>query len=130
MSWQTNLFTNIIFNKATYNSIGEVKDSIKLSKAVIERLKKELLSLALMTEPQKFCPENSDPFIWIPNTVEDVINSLEEEFIELFKLELLEDYWKDCHDKNGLAIPPPNNISKAYLDGDFVKTNKKEENEI
>ena len=51
--------------------------------------------------------------------------------IERFKLGILLGSWEDCHNKEGLAINPPDSIQydTAFLDGDFVHTVKHPTNE-
>ena len=51
---------------------------------------------------------------------------IEEYTITLYKLNLLLENWDSCHNEEGLAINPPNNITwkTAFLTGDFVNTVK------
>lgn len=128
MSWSTNLFCNISFNRETFNSKSEVEDKILALDLCIERAKRRLSDLALMTEPSKFYSKeyHGSPY----NFVHDEFNSnyelLEESIEERTKLFILLRNWDYCHDENGLAINPPEAIkwNTAYLDGDFVKSVK------
>lgn len=126
MSWSTELFCNITFNRETFNHIGEVQDRINDVKTYLQNAKDHLRDLLMMTEPAKFCPENYDPLIWLRNEFQDTIDSIEEYSVELYKLEILLENWDSCHDESGLAINPPDEITwkTAFLDGDFVKTIK------
>lgn len=123
MGWATYLTTTIEYYKETYNTKFQVEEEIEICKATIGRCKKDLLSYALITEPQKFCPEESDPLIWISNEVEDNLQLLEEETIKLYKLELLLEEWDKCHNKEGKAIKSKDDKlwDKAYLSGDFIE---------
>lgn len=87
-----------------------------------------LKELALITEPGKLLhlEEGEDPIDKIRRMVRDSLEELEEYYIERWKLEILKDNWSHCHDKDGLAINPPECAvwPNAYLDGDFVKSVK------
>lgn len=126
MSWSTELFCNITFNRETFNSRGEVQAKIADTEVYLQNAKDHLRDLLMMTEPSKFCPENYDPLIWMRNEFQDAMDSVEEYSVELYKLRILLVNWDACHDDNGLAINPPDGISgeTAFLDGDFVKTIK------
>lgn len=128
MSWSTELFCNISYNRETFNSKYEVKDKLNTVNKYINDCKKTLRDLAIMTEPNKFFNDNPDldPYNQITINFEDTIELLEEYYIEKYKLLLLLDNWEKCHNKEGLAIYPPDNIdwNTAYLHGDFVKSTK------
>lgn len=85
-----------------------------------------------MTEPNKFCPEGYDPINWVSAEYNDNIGLIEEYTIELYKLNLLLENWDACHNKEGLAIDPPENIhwDIAFLSGDFIKSIKHPNNSI
>ena len=128
MAWSTELFCNISYNRETFNSKYEVEDKLNTVNKYINDCKKVLRDLAIMTEPNKFFNDNpdSDPYNQITINFEDTIELLEEYYIEKYKLLLLLDNWENCHNKEGLAIYPPDNIdwNTAYLHGDFVKSTK------
>lgn len=128
MSWSTELFCNISYNRETFNSKYEVEDKLNTVNRYINDCKKVLRDLAIMTEPNKFFNDNpdSDPYNQITINFENTIELLEEYYIEKYKLLLLLDNWENCHNKEGLAIYPPDNIdwNTAYLHGDFVKSTK------
>lgn len=125
MSWSTELFCNITFNRETFNSKSEVEERIEEIERYSQRVRDQIRDLAMMTEPQKFCPENYDPIIWLRNEIQDSLDALEEGTIDLYKLNLLLENWSSCHDEKGLAIEPPDEVRNgAFLEGDFVKTTK------
>lgn len=126
MGWSTELFCNITYNRETFNSKYEVKDRIEEIEQYLKISEGRLRDFSMMTEPQKFCPENYDPLIWIRNEVQDAIDEIEEYSIELYKLNLLLENWDNCHNEEGLAIEPPEGITwkTPFLSGDFVKTDK------
>lgn len=126
MAWSTNLFCNIEFNRETFNSKDEVSNKIEELESYIETAKKSLRDLTVITEPNKFCPKDEDPLCWLITEFNGQISLIEEYSVELYKLYKLLDSWDKCHDINGLAIDPPNNIQydTVYLTGDFVRTIK------
>ena len=126
MGWNTELFCNITFNKETYNSKNEVLNEIDHIQKCLESAKQDCRNLLLMTEPKKFCPEDDDPICWMTNLYNSNLELIEEYTITLYKLELLLENWDSCHNEEGLAINPPDNITwkTAFLDGDFVNTVK------
>ena len=123
MGWATYLTTTIEYYKETYKTKFEVEEAIEESKKLIEVCEKDLYSYAIMTEPQKFCPEENDPIIWLRNEIEDNIELIKDETIKLYKLELLLEEWDKCHNKEGKAIKSKDDKlwDKAYLDGDFIE---------
>lgn len=128
MGWQTDLFCNLTFNRETFNSLYEVENRIEELSRYISDLKEALSNLAMMTEPSKMLSleEGENPMGRINVMVKDILTDLEDYYIERWKLEILKDRWKDCHNEDGLAIDPPENIDwrTAFLDGDFVKSVK------
>ena len=127
MSSETNLFCNITFNSQTFNSEYEVSEKIEELDRLIATVKNRLHALALMTEPLKFFPDlENDKISEITIEVEEQLKELEDYYIERYKLQQLLDNWDYCHNSEGLAIDPPENISwdTAFLDGDFVRSVK------
>lgn len=128
MSWSTELFCNLSFNRETFNSKFEVQDKIKELDENINTCKRELRDMALMTEPSKFMDKEdwSDPYFFVTSKVEDSLELLEEYTIERYKLHVLLNNWENCHNEENLAIYPPDGIScdTAYLHGDFVRSTK------
>lgn len=124
MGWTTCLMYTMKFYKETYKTKYEVEQEIEESKRIIEVYEKDLQSFGIMTEPQKFCPEEKDPIIWVRNEIEDNIQVIKEETIKLYKLETLLENWDKCHDDKGNAIVPKDKglWDKVYMDGDFIDT--------
>ena len=124
MGWATYLMYTMEFCKETYKTKYEVEQEIEESKRIIEVCEKNLYSFGIMTEPNKFCPEENDPILWIRNEIEDNIQILKEETIKLYKLEILLENWDKCHDEKGDAIIPKDKElwNKVYMDGDFIDT--------
>lgn len=127
MGWSSELFCNIHFNKQTYNNKYEVESQLEDLNNWINTCKEKLRDLAIMTEPRKYCDEETqNPYYFVINEFKDCIDNLEEALIEKYKLELLLENWENCHNKEGLAIDPPEGIhyDSAFFWGDFVKSIK------
>ena len=125
MGWSTELFCNVTFSRETFNSKSEVEERIEEIERYSQSVRDQIRDLTMMTEPQKFCPENYDPIIWLRNEIQDSLDALEECTIDLYKLNLLLENWNSCHNEEGLAIEPPEVVRQnAFLEGDFVKTTK------
>lgn len=128
MGWQTDLFCSLTFSRETFNSLHEVESRIEELSRYISDLKEALSNLAMMTEPSKMLSlkEGENPMGKINVMIKDILTDLEDYYIERWKLEILKDRWNDCHNEDGLAIDPPENIDwrTAFLDGDFVKSIK------
>lgn len=128
MGWSTELFCNITFNKETFNSRYEVETRIDELNNLIDFIKDRIKSFVIMTEPNKMLSEEErkDPLFHLSKTIKEDLEELEDYIIEKWKLEILLENWDSCHNENGLAINPPDEIiwKTAFLDGDFVKTIK------
>lgn len=128
MSWSTELFCNVSYNRETFNSRGEVEDRISELNENINACERIIRDMALMTEPSKFMDKdsNDNPYYFVTNLVEDNFKLLREYIVERWKLSLLLENWDNCHNEEGLAIYPPDEIdwNTAYLCGDFVHSTK------
>jgi hypothetical protein len=132
MGFGVYLYPEIFFSKPQWTTYHDILDEIDVTKRIIKNYESELAALATMTEPRKFMPDDcDDPMWWVQSRVqtlltdEDSEETLKAYYYELFKLEMLRDYWDKCH-KNGYAIAPPkgafDNVD-AYMTGDFVEAN-------
>lgn len=127
MGWCTDLFCNISFNRKTYNSKWEVENDIDELKKSIEYNENKLHNLAVMTEPNKFFNDpDCDMLQLINNEVGTCLELLQEDYVDLYKLEMLLENWYKCHNEEGLAIYPPEEVKwdSAFLCGDFVSSTK------
>lgn len=124
MGWTTELFTNITYNRKSYNHLSEVENDYENVCDMIKHFEGDLRSVALITEPKKFCEEEQDPMWYLTNKVSECLEELQDLYVERYKLGILIDEWKNCHDAEGYAIPKPDNINwnTSFLEGDYVKT--------
>lgn len=123
MSYETDLFTSIIFSHRTLDSLYEVDSAIEEEDKLIKYYENTLYSMGLMTEPKKFCGEEDDPVAFINGEIKNALDGLKESYVEKFKLELARETWDKTHDKDGYAIKRPSNVpwDAAYIEGDYIK---------
>lgn len=134
MGWYTILNTDIVFCKETYATLEDVEDAIEEEESLVKSAERELLGLAVMTEPNKMlCLEDGvELFAEIENRVNMNIETIKESEIRLYKLNKLKSEWNDCHvEKNGkiVAKNPPEDYNPPYLCGDYIKGDRDEEEE-
>ena len=116
MSWETNVITQISFNKETYDSIYKVEEEIDFCNKRIQEIIRKLI-LYSTSRPQDILLNRGEATIeTIQEEVEDMIELLEEYFIKRSDLEALKDNFK-CVD--GDYIDNPNrkeNVKKWLID--------------
>jgi len=126
MSWSTELFCNISYNRKSYNSKYEVQSDLDNIENEIKTCKQELRDLVIMTEPEKYYDKEdyNSPYDFVHRRFEENIELLNELYIDRWKLCILLEEWDHCHNKEGLAIDPPENVhwNTAFMHGDFVAT--------
>jgi len=100
MGWGTEFKAEIYLNRQKYNSILEIDDKIEEYEELIEMHKEELL-ISVALNPEKVREENDASLIHsIRHHVNDILESLEEVYVELYKLELLkENFGKETTDE-------------------------------
>lgn len=123
MGYKTNLICSITFNRKTYNHKSEVENDLDIVKTDISKIKRYISKLVVITEPDKFFDkENGDIIGQIELNLDNSFYDLGVLYYEKFKLETLLENWDKCHNKDGLAIVPPEK-DISYLYGDYIKTN-------
>ena len=116
MSWETNVITQISFNKETYNSIYKVEEEIDFCNKRIQEIVNKLMIYST-SRPQDILLNRGEATIeTIQEEIEDMIDLLEEYFVKRSDLEALKDNFK-CVD--GDYIDNPNrkeNVKKWLID--------------
>ena len=133
MGWETNVITQISFNKETYNSIYKVEEEIDFCNKRIQDIVNKLMIYST-SRPQDILLNRGEATIeTIQEEVEDMIDLLEEYFVKRSDLEALKDNFK-CVD--GDYIDNPNrkeNVKKWLIDNyildksDFSSNNTKKD---
>ena len=116
MGWETNVITQISFNKETYNSIYKVEEEINFCNKRIQDIVNKLMIYST-SRPQDILLNRGEATLeTIQEEVEDMIDLLEEYFVKRSNLEALKDNFK-CVD--GDYIDNPNrkeNVKKWLID--------------
>ena len=116
MSWETNVITQISFNKETYDSIYKVKDDIDFCNKRIQEIVNKLMIYST-SRPQDILINREEATLeTIQEEVEDMLDLLEEYFVKRSDLRALKNNFK-CVD--GDYIDNPNrkeNVKKWLID--------------
>ena len=136
MGWETNVITQISFNKETYDSIYKVKDDIDFCNKRIQEIVNKLMVYST-SRPQDILINRGEATLeTIQEDVEEMLDLLEEYFIRKNDLEALKDNFK-CVD--GDFIDNPNrkeNVKKWLIDNyildksDFSSVNNTDSTQI
>ena len=116
MGWETNVITQISFNKESYDSMYKVKDAIDFCNKRIQEIVKKIMIYST-SRPQDILLNREEATLeTIQEEVEEMLDLLEEYFIRKYDLEALKDNFK-CVD--GDFIDNPNrkeNVKKWLID--------------
>lgn len=116
MGWETNVITQISFNKETYDSMYKVKEEIDFCNKRIQEIVNKLMIYST-SRPQDILLNRGEATLEdIQEEIEDMLDLLEEYFIKRNNLEALKDNFK-CVD--GDFIDNPNrkeNVKKWLID--------------
>lgn len=125
MSYSTDLWCCISFLRKTYKTKEDVQEDLEEARSNIRAAKETVTKLVYMTEPSKFFKASGGESVLdiVAEELQSAFDSLEEAQIEECRLTILLDEWENCHDENGKAIQPPDNIDcmTAFISGDYIK---------
>ena len=116
MGWETNVITQISFNKETYNSIYKVEEEIDFCNKRIQDIVNKLMIYSTSRPQDILLNRGEATLVTIQREVEEMIELLEEYFVERSDLEALKNNFK-CVD--GDYIDNPNrkeNVKKWLID--------------
>ena len=136
MGWETNVITQISFNKETYDSIYKVEEEIDFCNKRIQEIVNKLMIYST-SRPQDILLNREEATLeTIQEDVEEMLDLLEEYFVRKNDLEALKDNFK-CVD--GDFIDNPNrkeNVKKWLIDNyildksDFSSVNNTDNTQI
>lgn len=116
MGWETNVITQISFNKETYDSMYKVEEEIDFCNKRIQEIVNKLMIYST-SRPQDILLNRSEATLeTIQEEIEDMLDLLEEYFVKRSDLEALKNNFK-CVD--GDFIDNPNrkeNVKKWLID--------------
>ena len=116
MGWETNVITQISFNKEAYDSIYKVEEEIDFCNKRIQEIVKKLMIYST-SRPQDILLNREEATLeTIQEEVEDMLDLLEEYFVKRSDLRALKNNFKCV---NGDFIDNPNrkeNVKKWLID--------------
>ena len=128
MGWQTDVITQIVFNKETYNSIYEIESEIDCNNKCIQNIKDELYVMTI-ARPEDLLIHNEEmDLLGLQRDVRDKLELLEECIIENYKLEILKDNF-NLRDGDYINNPEKTQNIKKWLVDNFILESKDINNE-
>ena len=128
MGWQTDVITQIVFNKETYNSIYEIEEEIECNNKCIQNIKDELYIMTT-ARPEDLLIHNEEmDLLGLQRDVRDKLELLEESIIENYKLEILRDNF-NLRDGDYINNPEKTQNIKKWLVDNFILESKDINNE-
>ena len=133
MGWETNVITQISFNKESYDSIYKVEEEIDFCNKRIQEIVNKLMIYSTSRPQDILLNREKATLETIQEDVEEILDLLEEYFVRKNDLEILKDNFK-CVD--GDYIDNPNrkeNVKKWLIDNyildksDFSSNNTKKD---
>ena len=119
MGWETNVITQISFNKETYDSIYKVKDDIDFCNKRIQEIVNKLMVYST-SRPQDILINRGEATLeTIQEDVEEMLDLLEEYFIRKNDLEALKDNFK-CVDGDCIDNPNRKENVKQWLIDNYI----------
>ena len=119
MGWETNVITQISFNKETYDAMYKVKDDIDFCNKRIQEIVNKLMIYST-SRPQDILLNREEATLeTIQEDVEDMLDLLEEYFVRKNDLEALKDNFK-CVDGDFIDNPNRKENVKKWLIDNYV----------
>ena len=119
MGWQTDVITQLVFNKETYNSIGEIEEEINHNKTIIQNITDELLLMST-ARPEDLLLHNEEmDLLGLQRRVKDNLEVLEECIIENYKLECLKENFS-LRDGDFIDNPQRKEKTKEWLVKNYI----------
>lgn len=128
MGWQTDVITQLVFNKETYNSIYEIEEEIESNNKCIQNIKDELYVMTI-ARPEDLLIHNEEmDLLGLQRDVKDKLDLLEECIINNYKLELLKENF-DLRDGDFIKNPERVSNIKKWLVDNYILESKDINNE-
>lgn len=124
MGWGTTLYTSLYFSRETFRTKYEVESALNDAKKMRDLYKDKIKAMVFMTEPNKYYSTEEGVILeQVQNDLDIQFEGLDEYNYEIYKLELLLEEWDKCHNEDGKAICPPEDMpyDTCYLHGDFIE---------
>ena len=114
MGWETNVITQIVFNKETYDSIYKVEEEIDFCNRRIQEIGNKLMIYSTSRPEDILLNKKEDTIENIQEDVRDMIYLLQEYFVKRYALEALKNNFK-CVDGDYVDNPDRKKNIKNWL---------------
>ena len=119
MGWETNVITQIVFNKETYDSIYKVEEEIDFCNRRIQEIGNKLMIYSTSRPEDILLNKKEDTIENIQEDVRDMIYSLQEYFVKRYALEALKNNFK-CVDGDYVDNPDRKENIKNWLIDNYI----------
>lgn len=119
MGWETNVITQIVFNKETYDSIYKVEEEIDFCNRRIQEIGNKLMIYSTSRPEDILLNKKEDTIENIQEDVSDMIYLLQEYFVKRYALEALKNNFK-CVDGDYVDNPDRKKNIKKWLIDNYI----------
>ena len=119
MGWETNVITQIVFNKETYDSIYKVEEEIDFCNRRIQEIGNKLMIYSTSRPEDILLNKKEDTIENIQEDVRDMIYLLQEYFVKRYALEALKNNFK-CVDGDYVDNPNRKKNIKNWLIDNYI----------
>ena len=119
MGWETNVITQIVFNKETYDSIYKVEEEIDFCNRRIQEIGNKLMIYSTSRPEDILLNKKEDTIENIQEDVRDMIYLLQEYFVKGYALEALKNNFK-CVDGDYIDNPDRKKNIKKWLIDNYI----------
>ena len=119
MGWETNVITQIVFNKETYDSIYKVEEEIDFCNKRIQEIGNKLMIYSTSRPEDILLNKKEDTIENIQEDVRDMIYLLQEYFVKRYALEALKNNFK-CVDGDYIDNPDRKKNIKNWLIDNYI----------
>ena len=119
MGWETNIITQIVFNKETYDSIYKVEEEIDFCNRRIQEIGNKLMIYSTSRPEDILLNKKEDTIENIQEDVRDMIYLLQEYFVKRYALEALKNNFK-CVDGDYVDNPDRKKNIKNWLIDNYI----------
>ena len=119
MGWETNVITQIVFNKETYDSIYKVEEEIDFCNRRIQEIGNKLMIYSTSRPEDILLNKKEDTIENIQEDVRDMIYLLQEYFVKRYALEALNNNFK-CVDGDYIDNPDRKKNIKNWLIDNYI----------
>ena len=119
MGWETNVITQIVFNKETYDSIYKVEEEIDFCNRRIQEIGNKLMIYSTSRPEDILLNKKEDTIENIQEDVRDMIYLLQEYFVKRYALEARKNNFK-CVDGDYIDNPDRKKNIKKWLIDNYI----------